>query len=38
VDEAHCPDIPGGCLRVAIGEHDKNQRMLAAVDRLKLVD
>lgn len=38
VDEAHCPDIPGGCLRVAIGEPDKNKRLLDAVDRLGLLE
>lgn len=38
VDEAQCPDIPGGYLRIAIGEQDKNQRILATIDRLKLVD
>jgi len=37
VDEAHCPDIPGGCLRVAISEPDKNRQLLEAVDRLGLV-
>lgn len=38
VDEAHCPSVPGGCLRVAIGESDQNRLLIEAVDRLKLLD
>ena len=38
LDGSHCPDLPGGCLRVAIGNSHNNKFLVEAIDRLGVVD